>query len=150
MRKEKNMPAISVVMPVYNTKEYVGKAIQSILDQTFSDFEFLIIDNGSTDGSGDVIARYAQADSRIRVIHNEKNVFIAEARNRALELVQGEYLNLIDSDDWVLPDMLETMYSRAKEHDAQYVVAGYFMDYYVNGRNESYAVCPDDKDYEQP
>ena len=104
------MPAISVVMPVYNTKEYVGKAIQSILDQTFSDFEFLIIDNGSTDGSGDVIARYAQADSRIRVIHNEKNVFIAEARNRALELVQGEYLNLIDSDDWVLPDMLETMY----------------------------------------
>ena len=89
------MPAISVVMPVYNTKEYVGKAIQSILDQTFSDFEFLIIDNGSTDGSGDVIARYAQADSRIRVIHNEKNVFIAEARNRALELVQGEYLNLI-------------------------------------------------------
>lgn len=58
------MPAISVVMPVYNTKEYVGKAIQSILDQTFSDFEFLIIDNGSTDGSGDVIARYAQADSR--------------------------------------------------------------------------------------
>ncbi len=121
------MPAISVVMPVYNTKEYVGKAIQSILDQTFSDFEFLIIDNGSTDGSGDVIARYAQADSRIRVIHNEKNVFIAEARNRALELVQGEYLNLIDSDDWVLPDMLETMYSRAKEHDAQYVVAGYFM-----------------------
>lgn len=149
MRKEKNMPAISVVMPVYNTKEYVGKAIQSILDQTFSDFEFLIIDNGSTDGSGDVIARYAQADSRIRVIHNEKNVFIAEARNRALELVQGEYLNLIDSDDWVLPDMLETMYSRAKKHDAQYVVAGYFMDYYVSGRNESYAVCPDDKDYEQ-
>ena len=85
------MPAISVVMPVYNTKEYVGKAIQSILDQTFSDFEFLIIDNGSTDGSGDVIARYAQADSRIRVIHNEKNVFIAEARNRALELVQDVY-----------------------------------------------------------
>ena len=149
MRKGKNMPAISVVMPVYNTKEYVGKAIESILNQTFGDFEFLIIDNGSTDGSGDVIARYAQADSRIRVIHNEKNVFIAEARNRALEQVQGEYLNLIDSDDWVLPDMLETMYSRAKEHDAQYVVAGYFMDYYVNGRNESYAVCPDDKDYEQ-
>ena len=54
--------------------------------------------------------RQAQADSRIRVIHNEKNVFIAEARNRALELVQGEYLNLIDSDDWALPDMLETMY----------------------------------------
>lgn len=65
------------------------KLFRAFWIQTFSDFEFLIIDNGSTDGSGDVIARYAQADSRIRVIHNEKNVFIAEARNRALELVQG-------------------------------------------------------------
>ena len=77
------MPAISVVMPVYNTKDYVAKAIQSILDQTFSDFEFLIIDNGSTDGSGTIINQFAQKDARIRVIRNEKNVFIAEARNRA-------------------------------------------------------------------
>lgn len=95
------MPAISVVMPVYNTKDYVAKAIQSILDQTFSDFEFLIIDNGSTDGSGTIINQFAQKDARIRVIRNEKNVFIAEARNRALAQAKGEYLYLIDSDDWV-------------------------------------------------
>ena len=143
------MPAISVVMPVYNTKDYVAKAIQSILNQTLEDFEFFIIDNGSTDGSGVIIDKFAEQDARIRVIRNAKNVFIAEARNSALSQAQGEYLYLIDSDDWVLPDMLEVMYGRAKRFGAQYVVAGYYMDYYVNGHYESYAVCPDDKDYEQ-
>lgn len=143
------MPAISIIMPVYNTKDYVAKAIQSILDQTFRDYEFLIIDNGSTDGSGKIIMDFAEKDSRIRVIHNKKNVFIAEARNSALAQAQGEYLYLIDSDDWTLPDMLEIMYARAKKHNAQYVVAGYYMDYFVNGRNESYAVCPDDRDCTQ-
>ncbi len=129
------MPAISIVMPVYNTKEFVGKAIESILNQTFKDYEFLIIDNGSTDGSGEVIDRYATMDSRIQVLRNKENVFIAEARNKALEQVKGEYLYLIDSDDWVLPDMLEVMYTRAKDYEAQYVVAGYYMDYYEGEKN---------------
>lgn len=143
------MPAISIVMPVYNTKEFVGKAIESILNQTFTDYEFLIIDNGSTDGSSNIIDKYAKLDKRIRVIRNEKNVFIAEARNSALQQVTGKYLYLIDSDDWVLPDMLDTMYERAKRHNAQYVVTGYFMDYYVHGKNVSYVVSPDDVDYRQ-
>lgn len=143
------MPAISIVMPVYNTKEFVGKAIESILNQTFKDYEFLIIDNGSTDGSGEVIDRYATMDSRIQVLRNKENVFIAEARNKALAQVKGEYLYLIDSDDWVLPDMLEVMYTRAKNYEAQYVVAGYYMDYYEGGKELSYAVCPDDANYTQ-
>lgn len=129
------MPAISIVMPVYNTKEFVGKAIESILNQTFKDYEFLIIDNGSTDGSGEVIDRYAALDSRIHVLRNKKNVFIAEARNKALAQAKGEYLYLIDSDDWVLPDMLEVMYARAKKYEAQYVVTGYYMDYYEGEKN---------------
>lgn len=143
------MPAISVVMPVYNTEQYVAKAIESILNQTFKDFEFIIINNGATDGSGAIIDAYAEKDPRIRVIRNKENVFIAKARNKAIETATGEYLYLIDSDDWALPDMLEVMYDRAKKHNAQYVVAGYYMDYYVNGKEVSYKVCPDDKDYEQ-
>lgn len=143
------MPEISIVMPVYNTELYVAKAIESVLGQTFQDFEFVIIDNGSTDGSSQIIRKYAQQDSRIRVIRNEKNVFIADARNQALEGLVGEYLYLIDSDDWILPRMLETMYRRAKAFNAQYVVSGYFMDYFEGGRELSYAVCPDDRDYEQ-
>ena len=99
------MPAISVIMPVFNTRKYVGKAIQSILSQTFSDFEFFIVDNGSTDGSGAVIDAFADKDERISVIRFGKNKLISEARNAALEKVSGEYLCLIDSDDWVLPDM---------------------------------------------
>lgn len=143
------MPAISIVMPVYNTEKYVGKAIQSVLNQTFQDFEFVIIDNGSTDGSGDIIQNYASQDNRIRVIKNEENVFIADARNQAIENLKGEYLYLIDSDDWILPEMLETMYKRGSTFRAQYVVCGYFMDYYENGKAHCYAVCPDDRDMEQ-
>ena len=143
------MPAISVVMPVYNTEKYLSKAIESVLNQTFGDFEFLIIDNGSTDGSGAIIDAYAEKEPRIRVIRHKENVFIAEARNKAIASAVGDYLCLFDSDDWAPDDMLETMYDRAQKFRAQYVVAGYFMDYYVDGKEVSYKVCPDDRDYEQ-
>ena len=119
------MPAISVVMPVYNTEKYVAKAIESILNQTFRDYEFLIIDNGCTDGSSRIIQEYAAKDSRIRVLRNEENVFIALARNMAMDQCTGEYLYLIDSDDTAELDMLEKMDAAAKRTHAQYVVAGY-------------------------
>lgn len=143
------MPAVSVVMPVYNTRDYVARAIESVLGQTFGDFELLIVDNGSTDGSGAIIDRFAAQDARIRVLRNAQNMLIAQARNSALDEARGEYLCLVDSDDWVLPDMLEVMVGRARRFDAQYVVAGYYMDYCIRGRNVSYAVCPDDRDYGQ-
>lgn len=143
------MPAISIIMPVYNTEKYVGKAIECILNQTFRDYEFFIIDNGSTDGSSRIIAEYEAKDSRIKVIHNEVNVYIAEARNAAIEKTTGEYLYLIDSDDTAELDMLEKMYSAAKSTNAQYVVAGYYMEYYQQGKFSSYKVCPDDHFYEQ-
>lgn len=143
------MTAISVVMPVYNTDKYLSKAIESVLNQTFKDIEFIIIDNGSTDGSGAIIDDYAEKDPRIRVIRHKENVFSGEARNKAIESAAGEYLCLFDSDDWAPDDMLETMYDRAKKFNAQYVVAGYFMDYYVDGKEVSYKVCPDDRDFEQ-
>ena len=143
------MPAISIVMPVYNTEKYVDKAIESILNQSFTDYEFIIIDNGSQDSSGEIINKYARRDNRIRVIHNEKNVYISEARNAAISEAVGEYLYLIDSDDTAELDMLEKMYAAAKKHNAQYVVSGYFMEYYQQGKHSSYKVCPDNKFYEQ-
>lgn len=143
------MPAISVVMPVYNTEKYVAKAIESVLGQTFSDFEFIIIDNGSSDGSSRIIYEYAQKDTRIRIIFNRENVFIADARNQAMKELAGEYMYLIDSDDWILPTMLETMYKRAKAFSAQYVVCGYYMDYFEGGKELSYVVAPEDADYTQ-
>ena len=88
---------------------WVERCYDSLRNSTYP-CDILTIDNGSTDGSGAIIDQFAQKDARIRVIRNEKNVFIAEARNRALAQAKGEYLYLIDSDDWVLPEMLAVMY----------------------------------------
>lgn len=90
---------ISVIMPVYRVEEYVGKAIESILGQTFMDFEFLIVDDGTPDRSGEICDEYAKRDSRIQVIHKE-NGGAPSARNTAIDLAQGKYVYFLDSDDW--------------------------------------------------
>jgi len=92
-------PKVSVIMPVYNREAYVSESIASILDQTFKDFEFIIVDDGSTDRSNEIIQEYAQQDSRIQLISLDKNVGIARGTNHALERVSGQYIALMDSDD---------------------------------------------------
>ena len=98
-------PLVTVLMPIYNGEAFVAEAIESILDQTFQDFEFLIIDDGSTDKSVEIIERYA--DSRIRLIHNEHHSELVRTLNRGLELAQGKYVARMDADDISLPDRLE-------------------------------------------
>lgn len=143
------MPRISVIMSAYNTENYIGKAIESILNQTFRDFEFLVVDNGSKDGTGRIIDRYEAIDKRIRAFHNEQNVEPAEAFNFCLGQAKGEYLYVIDSDDWAIPELLERMIGRAECHNAQLVYTGFFMDYQVNGKEYSFKVVPSDADYSQ-
>ena len=92
-------------MPVYKVEEYVGKAIESILAQTFTEFEFLIVDDGTPDRSGEICDRYAKKDHRIRVIHKE-NGGAPSARNTAIDIAQGKYVYFLDSDDWAEPQML--------------------------------------------
>lgn len=125
---------ISVIMPVYRVEDYVGRAIESMLAQTLKDFEFLIVDDGSPDRSGEICDRYAKKDRRIRVLHL-KNGGAPAARNAAMELARGKYLYFLDSDDWAEPEMLEEMYLLAEKHRAQLVVAGFFIDTYY-GKNE--------------
>ena len=98
------MPLVSVVMPVYNGEKYVAEAIESILAQTFSDFEFLIVDDGSTDYSAAIIRGYQERDDRIRLVQLERNVGRASARNRGLAAACGEYYAIMDCDDVCLPD----------------------------------------------
>ena len=117
-------PGISVIMPVYKVEKYVGKAIESILSQTMSDFEFIIVDDGTPDRSGEICDEYAAKDSRIQVIHKE-NGGAPSARNRAIDIARGKYFYFMDSDDWAEPSMLEDMYRLAEEHGAQLVVTGY-------------------------
>ena len=131
---ENNNIKVSIIMPVYKVEEYVGKAIESIQAQTLTDWEFLIVDDGTPDRSGEICDEYAVKDSRIKVIHKE-NGGAPSARNMAIEIAKGEYFYFLDSDDWAEPTMLEDMYNLAKRDNAQLVVAGFYIDTYIgNGQ----------------
>ena len=102
--------SISVIIPVYNSEKYLEKCIDSILGQTFQDFELLLIDDGSTDSSGEICDRYAVHDSRIKVLH-KPNGGVSSARNIGIELALGDWITFVDSDDWVESNYLSTMIS---------------------------------------
>ncbi len=102
------MPRVSVIMPMYNGLPYVGEGIESIINQTFQDWELLVIDDASTDGSPDVVRQYAAKDSRIKLIRNDSDLHGAgPARNIGIEAATGEYVAMMDADDISLPRRLE-------------------------------------------
>jgi len=100
-----NKPKISVIMSVYNGEKYLGEAIDSVLGQTFTDFDFIIVNDGSTDGSPGIIQSYR--DERIRVINNEKNIGLTKSLNKAIKESGGEYIARQDADDISLPERFE-------------------------------------------
>ena len=102
------MPKLSVIVPVYNTEKYLRECIDSILGQTFTDFELILVDDGSTDSSGAICDEYAQMDERIHVIH-QKNGGITVARKSGVRYATGEYVTFVDSDDWIHKDMYRIM-----------------------------------------
>jgi len=104
---ENTTPLVSVVMPVYHSEKYVAEAIESILGQTFSDFELIIVDDGSQDRSPEIIRDYERRDHRVRLLREEGNMGVASARNRGIDQTGGEFLALMDSDDISLPTRLE-------------------------------------------
>lgn len=114
---------ISVLMLTYNREELVSRAIESVLAQTFQDFEFVIVDNGSTDKSGGIADSYAEKDRRVRVIHRPRGN-IGAGRNTALDAARGEYLTFIDDDDWVEPDFLEFLIGLLEENAADVAICG--------------------------
>ena len=114
---------ISVIMLTYNREELLIRAIDSILNQTFKDFEFIIVDNGSTDKSGAIADEYALKDSRIKIIHREQGN-IGSGRNAGLDAATGEYVAFIDDDDYAESDFLEFLYNLAKKHNADIAVCG--------------------------
>ena len=111
---------ISIIVPVYNTEKYLDQCIQSILSQTYTDFELLLIDDGSTDSSGVICDRYAEQDSRVRVFH-KPNGGVSSARNIGLDNTKGEWITFLDSDDWIAPSMLDEVYKTAMVNDADMV-----------------------------
>ena len=111
------MPEISVIVPVYRAEAYLHDCVDSILAQTFSDFELILVDDGSPDNCGAICDDYAARDSRVRVIHQE-NQGQAAARNRALAVAKGDWVCFVDSDDDVHPQMLECLGQAADESGA--------------------------------
>lgn len=125
---------ISIIVPVYNVEKYVEGCIRSILAQTFRDFELILVDDGSTDGSGEICERYGKQDARIYVLHQE-NRGLSGARNAGLEIAAGEYLTYIDSDDWVGETYLEELYNNAVKHNASVSVCCYAVEWENNNHS---------------
>lgn len=125
MEINKAVPIISVLMPAFNVKDYIAMAIDSVLSQTFSDFELIIINDGSTDGTSEIVEQYQDIDSRIQVYHTE-NRGLANARNLAVSYARGEYVTFIDSDDAVKEDYLECLYENAVKYNADVAVSSYY------------------------
>lgn len=132
---EMTFPEISVVVPVYKVEKYLERCVQSILDQTFTEFELLLIDDGSPDRCPELCEEFAQSDGRIRVIH-QKNQGLSAARNKGIESANGKYLAFIDSDDWIHPEMLERLHREIIENDAQIAVCGYSIVHEGAGTEE--------------
>lgn len=120
-------PKISVIVPVYKAEEYLHRCVDSILAQSFTGFELILINDGSPDNSGAICDEYAQKDNRVKVIHKE-NGGVASARQCGIDNATGEYTIHADPDDWVEPTMLEELYNKAVEENADMVVC----DFYVN------------------
>lgn len=114
---------ISIIMPVYNSEKFLKSAIESVLQQSYIDFELILIDDGSTDNSGSICDYYANKDSRIKVVH-QKNGGICIARNKGLQLAKGEYISFIDNDDLFDKYLLEDNYLLAQKYDADIVTFG--------------------------
>lgn len=124
---ENNNPKISVIVPVYNVKQYLPRCIDSILTQTFTDFELLLIDDGSKDDSGKICDKYAQKDKRIRVFHKE-NGGVSSARNKGIEYALGKYISFIDSDDKINPTYLQDF--KVQEQHCDFYISGALYDTY--------------------
>jgi len=124
--EEKN-PQVSVLMSAYNEERYVGAAIESILGQTYRDFELIIIDDHSRDATWEIIAGYAGRDPRVKAVRNEKNLGISGALNRGLALARGKYVAKMDADDWSYPDRLEKQIG-FMEKNPQVAISGGTME----------------------
>ncbi len=122
---------ISVVIPIFNEEEYLERCINSILVQTYKNLEIILVNDGSTDKSGQICDNYAQKDPRIKVIH-KKNGGLSSARNKGIDISNGEFLSFLDSDDWVTNKYIETLYSLIKEHNAEISVVNFEKIYETN------------------
>lgn len=124
MMKEYSKPLVSIIVPVYQVKEYIGECVESLLAQTYTNLEILLVDDGSTDGSGELCDEYMRRDHRIKVVHQE-NRGLSAARNTGLDLATGEYVAFVDSDDTVLSAYIEKLFRLIRKYHADIAACAY-------------------------
>ena len=119
------MPLVSIIVPVYNAEKTIDRCIESVLNQTCKDFELILLDDGSADGSGQICDAHAGRDPRIRVLHKE-NSGVSDTRNQGIAMAKGEYLQFMDSDDWLTPNATESFVRVVTEHPCDMVIADFY------------------------
>ena len=134
-------PLISVIVPVYNVEKYIAACVDSILAQTYTKLEILLVDDGSTDSSGALCDEYARRNVRVRVIH-QKNGGLSDARNTGMQSAQGTYFAFVDSDDFIAGDYIAYLYGMIEKHHAQIAVCGY-QKVYPGDENSCYGTRTD-------
>jgi len=125
-------PKVSVIVPVYNVEKYINRCIDSILSQTFTDFECILVDDCTPDNSGKICDEYALQDHRIKVIHKPVNEGLPQARKTGFEHSSGDYISNVDSDDYIENNMFEKMYSKASSEDLDFL----YCDFYIHDKND--------------
>lgn len=119
------MPFVSLIIPVYNAEKYLRRCLTSAMEQTFQDMEIIVVNDGSTDSSLEICREYQQMDSRFRII-NKENTGVSDSRNQAIAAAKGEYLQFMDSDDWLTPDATESFVHAAQKYDCDLVIADFY------------------------
>ncbi|MEK4849524.1 glycosyltransferase family 2 protein [Paenibacillus sp. FSL H7-0756] len=135
------MPKISIIMCTYNRAQFLSRSIESILSQTFTDFEFIVVINGSTDSSEIICNKYAEQDSRIRLIPITENRGAPVGRNKGLEVASCEFITIVDDDDCCEPQMLEFLWGLATKYNADIAMCGSWNDF--SSRKEPYFIFDD-------
>ena len=118
-------PLVSIIVPVYNAEKTIDRCVSSILNQSYKDFELLLMNDGSTDRSGSLCDAYEERDSRVHVLHKE-NTGVSDTRNQGIAMARGEYLQFADSDDWLAPDAVAGFVRAATEHQCDMVIADFY------------------------
>ena len=119
------MPFVSLIIPVYNAEKYLRRCLNSAMQQTYRDMEIIVVNDGSEDSSLEICREYEKMDSRFRII-NKENTGVSDSRNRAIAIARGQYLQFMDSDDWLTPDATESLVYAACKFDADFVIADFY------------------------
>ena len=133
---ENSSPLVSIIVPIYNIEKYISKCIESIIKQTYTNIEIILVDDASLDRCGEICDKFAEDDNRIRVIHKEKNEGLVAARKTGMNIAKGDLIGCVDGDDWIDVDFYEKMVFHYLIDDSDVVQSGYVEN---GGKSRKYS-----------